>query len=698
MSNESPKKIKYALTPKFPRMIHGADYNPEQWLSYPEILEKDVELMKKAHMNSVSVGIFSWANLEPEEGVYDFDWLEKIIDRLYENGIYTVLATPSGAKPLWMSEKYEEIRRVSRDGRREKSGERENHCYTSPYYRMKVKQIDTKLAERFSSHPGVILWHISNEFCGDCYCPKCISAFRDWLKGKYESLDELNHAWWTGFWSHRYQSWDQINPPFNNGENSVHGLTIDWRRFITHQTVDFMKAEIDAVKAVNPDIPCTANLMSFYDGLNYNKFDCLDVVSWDSYPMWHHGDNVAVAARSAACHDVMRSVKHENFLLMENTPSAVNWTPVSKLKKPGMLMGSSLQALAHGSQSVQYFQFRKSRGSTEKFHGAVVDHVGTDNTRVFREVTEVGKMLESLNDKLYNTSVKSEVAVVYDWENRWAVEDACGPRKGSGATVWDAKTDGIHYVETVLSHHRAFWSKGINVDFVDMEDDISSYKLLVCPMLYMIRNDFDKKIRDFVKNGGTVVMTVNSAIVNETDLCFLGGWPGKLMDVFGIWNESIDGLWDEDSNSIEMTENADFGGSFEVKELCGIIHKSEETTEVLGVYGSDFYKGEPVLTRNKFGEGKAYYLAAQAGDDFLSELYEKITAECGIEKNIEANLPYSVTAHSRISEDGQKYIFLENYGDEEKEIILERNYTDVLSGFTAKSIKLSPYEVRVLSD
>lgn len=686
------KKIKYDLTPRFPNMIHGADYNPEQWLKYPDILEKDIELMKKAHMNSVSVGIFSWAHLEPEEGVYDFDWLEKIINKLYENGIYSVLATPSGAKPLWMSEKYEEVRRVAKDGTRERSGERENHCYTSPYYRMKVKQMDRKLAERFSSHPGVILWHISNEFCGECYCDKCISAFREWLKAKYKTLDALNDAWWTHFWSHTYQSWDQINPPFSNGESSVHGLNIDWKRFVTHQTVDFMKIEIETVKEVNPDIPCTANLMSFYDGLDYNKFDCLDVVSWDSYPMWHHGDNVAIAARSAACHDVMRSVKHENFLLMENTPSAVNWTPVSKLKRPGMLMGSSLQALAHGSQSVQYFQFRKSRGSTEKFHGAVVDHVGTDNTRVFKEVTEVGKTLESLNDKLYKTSVKSEVAIVYDWENRWAIEDACGPRHGTG------NGDGIHYLETVLAHHRAFWDKGINVDFVDMEDDIDSYKLLICPLLYMIRNDFDKKIRSFIENGGHVVMTVNSAIVNETDLCFLGGWPGNLMDVFGIWNESIDGLWDEDKNSIEMESDAPFNGSFEAKELCGIIHVTSDTCKTLARYGSDFYKDEPCLTVNSYGKGKAYYLATQTDEKFLSEFYEMIVNDINISKNLDAELPFGVTAHSRIGENSEHFIFVENYSDEQKEVNLGKKYTDVLSNVTANFIKLSPYEVRVLTD
>lgn len=234
-------------------------------------------------------------------------------------------------------------------------------CYTSPVYREKTREMDKRLAKRFANHPGVILWHLSNEYGGECYCPLCQQAFRDWLKKKYKTLDDLNHAWWTDFWSHTYTSWDQIHAPQPNGEMNVHGLMLDWKRFVTYQTVDFMKMERDTVKEVNPDIPVTANLMGFYDGLDYFKFGPeLDVVSWDNYPQWHTADNVEIAVSSAMTHDVMRSIKHENFLLMESTPSMTNWTPISMLKRPGMHLLSSMQAVAHGSNSVQYFQFRKA--------------------------------------------------------------------------------------------------------------------------------------------------------------------------------------------------------------------------------------------------------------------------------------------------------------------------------------------------
>lgn len=673
------------LCPKYPHFLHGGDYNPDQWLDRPDILEKDIQLMKEAHVNCVSVGIFAWAHLEPQEGVYEFDWLEQIINNLYENGIYTVLATPSGAKPVWMSEKYPEIRRVNSSLHRELSGERHNHCYTSPIYREKVREMNTRLAERFSRHPGVILWHISNEYGGECYCPLCQEAFREWLKEKYGTLEALNHAWWAHFWSHTYTDWSQIHAPVPSGEMSVHGLIVDWKRFVTARTVDFMREEIKAVKSVNPEIPVTANLMSFYDGLDYFKFGpALDVVSWDSYPLWHNADIIQEAARVACCHDLMRSVKHQPFLLMESTPSMTNWQPISKLKRPGMHELSSLQAVAHGSQSVQYFQWRKSRGSFEKFHGAVVDHYGGSDTRVFRDVASVGKRLENLEAAVLPTRVQPEVAIVYDWENRWAVEDAKGPRNG-----------GLHYVETVQAHHRAFWKNGVPVDFVDMDGDLSGYKVVVTPMLYMYRNGFAKKLRDFVEQGGTLVSTYWSGIVDDTDLCFLGGWPGDgMMDVFGIWNEEIDALYDGETNAMELREPVDgLRESYSLRELCEIIHL--RGAKALAAYGQDFYAGSPVLTENQFGKGTAYYIAARAEDGFQEDFYRMLVKKLGIRRALDTVLPEGVTASLRKGE--QDVVFVQNFTAAPQTVRLPHAMKDVESGETLSGdITLAPWEIRTL--
>lgn len=276
------------ISERIPRMLHGADYNPEQWQHYPEVLAEDIRLMKLAKCNVMSVGIFSWVSLEPEEGVFTFEWLDRILDSFAENGIYAFLATPSGARPAWMSQKYPEVLRVEANRVRNLHGFRHNHCATSPVYREKVRIMNTKLAERYANHPAVIGWHISNEFGGDCHCDYCQEAFRAWVQDKYGTLDKLNHAWWTTFWSHTITDWSQVESPAPHGETQVHAMNLDWRRFVTDQTADFIKHEIVPLKAANPAIPVTTNLMEFFEGLNYWKFaDLLDVISWDSYPTWH---------------------------------------------------------------------------------------------------------------------------------------------------------------------------------------------------------------------------------------------------------------------------------------------------------------------------------------------------------------------------------------------------------------------------
>ncbi|MDD5803192.1 MAG: beta-galactosidase, partial [Clostridia bacterium] len=409
---------------KTDKLLHGGDYNPEQWLKRPDILEKDVEMLKESGCNVVSLGIFSWSTLEPEEGVFHFEWLKEIIDRLYKNGISTILATPSGARPIWMAQKYPEVLRVDETRHRNLFGFRHNHCYTSPVYREKVHIINKKLAQEVAVHPGVILWHISNEYGGECHCPLCQEAFRKWLKEKYGTIENLNDRWCTTFWSHTYQSFEQIESPSTRGETQLHALNLDWKRFVTHQTADFLRHEITAVREGGSQLPTTANLMHYFGGLDYFKLAKeIDVVSWDTYPTWHKEALIDTAYDNGMCHDLTRSLKRgKPFLQMESCPTSTNWQGVSKLKKPGMLFAQSMQAIAHGCDGALYFQIRQSRGASEKFHGAVIDHYGGNNTRVFKEVSEVGKSLKQLKE-LTGTIVKSQVAMIYDWDSQWAMED-----------------------------------------------------------------------------------------------------------------------------------------------------------------------------------------------------------------------------------------------------------------------------------
>lgn len=348
---------------------------------------------------------------------------------------------------------------------------------------------------------------------------------------------------------------------------------------------------------------------------------------------------------------------------------------------------SSLQAVAHGSDSVQYFQWRKSQGSSEKLHGAVVDHVGHEHTRVFRDVQSVGDALERLQS-VRGSEVQAEVAVIFDWENRWAVKDSQGPRNS-----------GIGYEETVLNFYRAFWERGIAVDVIDMEQDLSKYKVVVAPMLYMVREGVGESFERFVEGGGTLLSTYWSGIVNEIDLCFLGGFPGPLRKVLGIWSEEIDGLHENDRNRLIANSGnpLNLQGEYEIRDLCDLIHL--ENAQALAVYGDDFYAGRPALTVNEYGQGEAYYIAARTTDSFISDLIERITSKANVKRTLDTALPQNVTAHARV-QGNHEFVFVQNYSDETKSVQLDnQSYDDVIDGATLSvnsTIELEPFGIRIL--
>lgn len=663
----------------FPHMIHGGDYNPDQWLDMPEIINEDIRLIPIANCNAMSINIFSWATIEPEEGKYDFSFLDMIMDKLHSIGAKAVLATPSGARPAWMSQAHPEVLRVSETRVRNLHGDRHNHCYTSPYYRKKITELNTRLAERYKDHPALIMWHVSNEYGGECHCELCQKAFREWLKKRYKSIDDLNKAYWTRFWSHTFNDWEQIESPSSIGENCLNGLNIDWKRFVTHQTKNFYECEIEPLKRITPDIPVGINMMYLYNGLDYFKFkDVVDYVSWDNYPTWHDNKGDDTPATIAFNHDMFRSIKGKPFLLMENTPSQTSWQKYSKLKKPGMHLLASMQAVAHGSDSVQYFQWRKSRGAHEKFHGAVIDHCGHENTRVFRDVAQVGDYLKKLDD-VVGTYTTSEVAIVFDSENRWGIDFVSAMSKNNR-----------NYVETCINHYKPFWENAVNCDVIDSDCDFSKYKLVVAPMLYMIKPGVAEKIEKYVKDGGNIVFTYVSGWVDENDLCFLGGFPGGILkDVFGIWDEELDSLRPEDYNIVKSND----GKEYKAIDYCELIHAN--TANVLATYSMDFYKDMPALTCNSYGKGKAYYIAFRDTGDFLTDLYKKIINELDIKKNL-VNTPYNVTAHTR-EDEHSIYMFIENYCDSSREITLDTEYEDMINGGKVSgTAKLPQYGIMIL--
>ncbi|KRM75172.1 beta-galactosidase [Secundilactobacillus collinoides] len=671
--------------------LHGGDYNPEQWLDRPDILDQDFNYFKEASINNVTLGVFSWSKLEPEEGKFDFSWLDDIFDKAEAQNTKVILATPSGAKPRWLADKYPEVLRVNENGDRNLFGERHNHCYTSPVYREKVAIINRKLAERYGKRKNLLLWHISNEFGGECYCDLCQAAFRDWVKDKYQTLDNLNHAYWANFWSHTYTSWDQVHSPAPNGDQNVLELNLDWRRFITDRTIDFYEAEIKPLRELTPDIPITTNFMGgnppeshvHYD-LDYQKFaQHVDIVSWDSYPNWanDYESTERLAMETALMNDVMRSLKHQDYLIMESTASQVNWHPFNRPKKPGMLRMGALQEISHGSDSVNYFQLHQSRGASEMFHGAVITHQLSDQTRQFREVAQLGQNLKQLKAAKQLPHRQAKVAIVYDYDNMWALDDS---RNYANSTK--------KYWRTIQAQYRYFWENDIPVELLSTADDLTPYTLVIDPMHFMMSETFAAKLQAYVEQGGTLVGTYITGIVDKDNLAYLGGWPAALHKTYGIEFEETDTLYPKQHNTLKA-----FNKRYETRDYDELI--TVDTANVVGTYQEDYYAGQPGVTDNKLGKGRAYYLAARASDDFLTDFYTKLNEK--LELKLALPIEKNTSAVSiQIREDKvARYYFVINFSHETHEIDLQKPLQNVLTGETANSIvQLGAYDVAVFTE
>ncbi|WP_339169551.1 beta-galactosidase [Paenibacillus sp. FSL R5-0341] len=634
------------ISSKLPKMFYGGDYNPEQW-DHETHLE-DLRMFQLAGIDIATINVFSWALIQPDEVTYHFEELDQLINRLYENGVYICLATSTAAHPAWMAKKYPDVLRVDADGRKRKFGGRHNSCPNSPTYRKYSEKIADKLAERYKDHPAVLVWHISNEYGGDCYCDNCEKAFRVYLKERYQTLEQVNKAWNTNFWGHTFYNWDEIVLPSNlsehwgNNNSTFQGISLDYSRFNSDSMLDCYRLEYDAIKKHIPDSVVTTNLMGFFKQLDYFKWaKYMDIISWDSYP-----GLATPVSFTAMAHDLMRGLKDgQPFMLMEQTPSQQNWQPYNSLKRPGVMRLWSYQSVAHGADTIMFFQLRRSIGACEKYHGAVIEHAGHENTRVFREVAELGKELQVLGDTTLDASVESKVAIVFDWDNWWAIEKSSGP------------TIALNYVDQIHKYYAAFFRRNIQVDIVSVDTDISKYDIVLAPVLYMVKPEFAAKLEKYVEAGGTFLTTFFSGIVNENDLVTTGGYPGELRKLLGIWVEEIDALLPEQKNRIVLKEAyGDLQGEYGCGMLCDLLHS--EGAEVIAEYGDDFYKGMPVVTRNIYGQGEAWYVASDPDERFLDGLLGQLAAAKNVESLLETPEGVEVSARTK---NGKPYLFVMNH-------------------------------------
>ncbi|AYJ46109.1 beta-galactosidase [Enterococcus casseliflavus] len=667
------------MTKFFDRILFGGDYNPNQWPK--EIWEEDIRIFKKASINSATVNVFSWAKIQPSENCYDFEELDQIIEKLSTEGFDIVLATSTAALPAWMFKKYPEVARTDYDGRHHKFGQRHNACPNSLVYQKYAERLATKLAERYGENPQVTCWHINNEYGGECYCDNCEKAFRVWLKDKYHTIEALNKAWNMEFWGHTVYEWDEIVLPnalsegIGYDKTAFAGISIDYRRFNSDSLLKNYMMERDAIRKIDPTTPITTNLMGTFKGLDYFKWAKeMDLVSWDNYPSYNTPWSLV-----AMTHDLMRGLKQQPFMLMEQTPSQQNWQPYNSLKKPGQMRAQSYQTIAHGADTIQYFQLRRSVGACEKFHGAVIEYVGHEDTRVFRETAALGAELAQLSD-IIGTQTQAQVAVIFDWDNYWALEYTSGP------------TVDLKYVEQIHRYYRYFYEQNIAVDLVPVDADLSKYKLVAAPVLYMIKEGMQERLTDFVKQGGALLITYMSGIVDQSDNVHLGGYPGPLRELAGIWVEEIDALAPEQSNGVSLVNEELTGTSNLVSDL---IHL--ENAEALAHYTSNFYAEMPAVTKNTFGDGTVYYFGGQLEDQLQDQLFKTIVKETDITPVIEEATKLEIACRENAE---AKFFVIINFHEEAQplpEMFVGK--TDLLTGKVLSSeMMLTQYTTYIVKE
>lgn len=649
---------------------YGGDYNPEQW--DPKYWIEDMRLMKKAGVNLVSVGIFSWAMLQSDENTYDFSWLDTVMDLLAEHGISAALATATASVPPWVYAEHPDVFPVDKQGNRLWYGSRQTYCPNSPSYRDLTSRLVRKIAERYKDHEALALWHVNNEYSCHvraCYCDTCAEEFRLWLKDRYGSIERVNDAWGTSFWSQWYYFFAEVMPPRQTTTQHNPTQVLDYQRFMSDSILGCFLTEKDILREITPEVPITTNFMLEWKPLDYFRWASeMDVITWDSYPDPATG---VKPSKNAIDHDLMRGLAAgKPFMLLEQAPSQVNWRETNTVKYPGLNRLYSMQTIARGGEGVMYFQWRQSRKGAEKFHSACITHTGDDKSRVFKEVAQIGEELKTLS-RVSGSKCTAEVAIIYDYENCWAVEYAPGPNEQ------------VKYRDIVLDYYTALYELNIAVDFIAQDSDYSPYSIVIAPLSYMVKPKMAEQVGPYVAAGGVFVSSFFSGIADEEDAVFEGGYPGPLRDVLGIQVEEFNPLEKHMRNSLI---NISDGSASSVQLWSEMINL--EGAEAFAVYKEDYLYDKPAVTCNRYQEGSAWYVSTRPDDAYLKRLLKHICASVQVYPVIEA--PAGVEAALREA-DGSSWLFLLNFNRSEVKVALKDfSGTSLLDGKALKGSVLIP--------
>ncbi|HEX6685454.1 MAG TPA: beta-galactosidase [Candidatus Limnocylindrales bacterium] len=620
---------------------YGGDYYPEQWPA--EVWAEDMKLMGECGVNLVSVGIFAWARVEPRPGQFEFGWFDRVMDNLAEAGIGASLATMTASPPPWLSYGYPQMLPEKPDGSKLWPGSRQHYCPSSPVYREHAARLVERVAQRYSQHPALTIWHVGNEFgchVRQCFCDVSAADFRRWLRERYATLDALNEAWSTTFWSQQYGDWEEIMPPREAPTFLNPGQRLDFARFSDDAILQCYLAERDIIRR-HSDKPVTTNFI----GLVHKPIDSYrwaaeqDVVSFDSYP-----DPLDPRAHvdAAFAYDLVRSARGgQPWLLMEQAPSAVNWRETNAPKPPGTMRLWSWQAVAQGADAVMFFQWRQAAGGAEKFHSAMVPHGGTE-TRTHREVRALGQELSAWAE--LQGRIEAEVALLHDWDNWHAVEG-------------DAHPGEVDLMAAHRAHYAPLFDAHVTCDVVHPSADLSKYKLVVVPNLYLMRRETAEKLTAYVRDGGTLVVSFFTGIVDENERAYQGGYPAPLREVLGV---RVEEFWPLPSGG---------GGAVSVLAGDGAYHGTvwsewvqTEGAQVMATFGDGFLNGRPAITRHELGNGVAWYLATRPEPELMRVILDRACADAGV-RPVLPGLPAGVQAVKR-----GEYLILLNHGEREETV------------------------------
>jgi len=649
-------------------MYLGVDYYPEHWER--ERWDIDADLMEKAGIEVVRLAEFAWSKLEPDDEVYDFSWLDEVMSILDKHNIKVVLCTPTAAPPAWLIEKHPDILPVNRNGQRMSFGARRHYCITNKVYYYYSERIIRKMAEHYKDNPQVIGWQVDNEFGGPkCYCDNCKREFQLWLKNKYKTLDNLNKAWGNAFWSHDYNSWEQIPLPIVPYHNPAFDL--DFRRFFSDMTTRYSNMQIRLLKELNPDKFVTHNFMGLFSELDYYELAKeYDFVSWDNYPRGTEN-----RYRSALAHDVMRGLKKKNFWIMEEQCSYLTREDITRTFPPGEMRLWTYHCFAHGAETVVYFRWRACNFGIEQFHSGILQHDGTDNSISYRELVQIKDEIKKVGPKIEGAKTVSPVAIIYDYENIWV-------------NYAYAEKPMYDYPGEILRFYKAIKRLGINVDIVKTTDDFSQYKVVIAPLLYVMTDEIAENIKRYVSNGGIFIAGFRCAIKDKNSNMLKEVLPGKLRDLFGISIYTWDNIRDR------VVEIRDKGGkTYKGDTFADLI--TPEGAEVIAWYSSGWYTSYSAVTVNNYGKGKAYYIGCGLSQEFYDSLMKEILSEYSLK---ELSFPEEVEVNIR-EKDGKRLIFINNFSDRTVYIDIKKKLFDLISEkFVNGELELSPFGVMILED